>query len=289
MRRAAVAFVAAAVLGSACSVDRQTQITLAISSEAEIPDELDAFTIHVTVTRTGELRFSQDYFPTSGRQFPTTLAVIPLDEDSLKSPLRVEIEGRKGAAVLLRRVAIMSYVEGRNLLLSMPLRMACFQFRGCGPTETCAGGQCVDATALELPLVDFSESYVSPSASGCFDEDRCLASPSLVEVADDCTFPLAPSTTNVAIRWAAAPKRILALDANDAQEGWTRIAPDRGRLCQGICDSHFQRRGADGALLVSDWAKDVYVTTSCSEKTRLVPYCYSAVTGHAGIGAIHAE
>lgn len=284
------ALLIAAALSSACSVDKETQITVALSSETEIPKELDSFSVHVISTRTGELRFSQDYFPTSGREFPTTLAVIPLDESSIDSPLRIELEGRKEGATFLRRVSVISYFRGRNILLTMPLRMACFQFRDCGPNATCAGGQCVSAEVAPASVVDFEDRLVFPSATAsCFDEERCLDAPAAVTVAPDCTFAVPGSALgqgNVSIRWAAAPERILALDENDPQEGWVRIAPDRGRLSQGACDSHFGRQGSDGKPLVADSARTVYFSPSCPSKTSRVPYCFSQITQHAGVGAV---
>lgn len=281
--------VMSAALGCS-SVDKKTQVTVALSSETEIPKELDSFALRVFSTRTGELRFSQDYYPRSGREFPTTLAVIPFDEDALESPVRIELEGRIGATVFLRRQAVVSYVRERNLLLSMPLRMACFAFQDCGPNSTCAGGQCVSNTVDTNRLVDFDPKFVFGSAGACFDEEACLGSSVEVKVDEDCTFAIpegaAAGEGNVAIRWAAAPSRVLALDANDDQEGWTRVDAARGKLSQGACDSHFQRTGNDGKPLVPDWAKVVYFSRQCASKTGLVPSCWSEKTQHAGIGAV---
>lgn len=293
MSRSRFLLAALAVLGavgSCAPVDRKTQITVALASETEIPQELDAFVLRVLSTRTGELRFSNDYSPTSGRDFPTTLAVIPVDEDSLGSPVRIELEGLKNGRVFLRRQAVISYSEGRNLLLSMPLRMACFQFRDCGPSATCAGGECVPVKVEPSSLADYDPGLVFGSEGACFDEEACLPDGIEVEVREDCSFAIpagVPSGTgNVSIQWAVAPNRILALDADDAQEGWTRLADDRGRLSKGVCDSHFQRRGSDGLLLVPDFAERVYFSASCASKTSRRPYCLSARTQHAGIGAI---
>jgi hypothetical protein len=273
----------------ACSVDKETQITVALQSEAVVPGELAAFTVRVTSTRTNEVRFEKLYNPTNGKDFPTTLAVIPADEDSIKSPLKIEIIGAsdtEGKNVILSRTSVTSYIEGRNLMLSMPLRMACFQFKPCDAGQTCRGGQCVADTVPSSTLTDFNTKLIAPETAGCFDEDNCLAAATEVAVADDCTFPIATADpVNVAIRWAAAPARLLALDSGDAQEGWTRVSPSQGKLSQGACDSHFQRKDAAGNLLVSDWAKQVYVTTGCAAKTNLVPYCRSTTTGYAGIGA----
>ena len=275
---------------ASCVVDRETQITIALAAETEIPKELDAFSMRVFSTRTGELRFTNEWYPTSGREFPTTLAVIPADEDSLASPLRIELEARQGGVTFLRRESVISYVEGRNILLSMPLRMACFQFRDCGPNATCAGGQCVPSTVDAASAVDFDPKYVFPTDGGCFDEEACLASPIEVDVAEDCSFALPPGAPadagNVAIRWAAAPSRVLALDADDRQEGWERTAADRGRLSQGACDSHLRRLGPDGEPLVPDWAQKVYFSRACAPKTKLTPYCFSTRTQHSGIGAL---
>lgn len=291
MKRLALglALVAAILLPASCKeVDRDTQITVALSTETRIPEELDAFTVHIFNVRTGELRFVQDYFPSSGRDFPTTLAVIPADEKSLEGPIRVELEGRIRGAVTLRRTAVLGYVEGRNLLLAMPLRMACFQFRDCGVGATCVGGQCVSTESAGEVTLDYVPRYVFPVEGECFDEARCLADPAEVAVAEDCSFPLPAGDVTVSVRWSAAPDRLLALDAEDVREGWSRLDATRGRLSQGACDAYFQRVGPDGAPLVSDWAKQVYVTTvpGCPVKTATRPACYSAQTGQSGIGAV---
>lgn len=289
--KAWVALVASALGVSSCSsVDDKTQVTIALSSETKIPEELDSFAVRVISTRTGELRFSHDYYPTSGREFPTTLAVIPLDGASLDSPLRIELEGRSHGAVFLRRQSVVSYVKGRNILLSMPLRMACFQFKDCGPSSTCAGGQCVPVRQDGNALPQFEPKLVFPEGSDCFSEDACLDASFEAKVESDCSFALPPGVAsglgNVAVRWDAAPSRILALDEGDAQEGWTRTADDRGKLSQGTCDSHFQRRAEDGTLQVSDWAKAVYFSPTCRSKTSRKPYCLSPKTQHSGIGAL---
>jgi hypothetical protein len=285
-----VAFVALAA-ASCSAVDRQTQVTVALSSETEIPKELDSFAIRVTSTRTGELRFSKDYYPSSGREFPTTLAVIPFDEDALKSPLQIEIEGRQNGVTFLDRKSIISYVKDRNILLTLPLRMACFKFRTCGPNETCAGGECVPAEVDAAKLPDFDERAVfGVKNPDCFDEDKCLSEPVEVAVGEDCTFTLPPNAPadrgNVSIRWQAAPERLLALEAGDLQEGWQRTSATTGKLSKGACDSHLRRLGPDQKPLVPDVAEKVYFSPGCSAKTPQRPYCLSKTTGHAGIGAV---
>lgn len=278
-------------LATSCSsVDKQTQITLALESETEIPKELDAFTVRVFSVRTGELRFGNTYEADNGNRFPTTLAVIPADEESLSGPLRVEVEGRKGSKVFLKRQSTLSYVKERNVLLQIPLRMACFEFRACADGETCAGGQCVPSVVDPAKLADFDPKLVFAEPGSCFDEEACLDTTTEITVADDCTFPIPEGADetkgNVSIRWAAAPLRILGLEGSDAQEGWIRVSKTQGRLSQGACDSHFRRLGPDGKPLVPDWAQKVYFSSACATKSKTTPICRSAKTGHVGIGAV---
>jgi hypothetical protein len=288
------AFLLLALLASGCSSpDRETQITVGLASETEVPKELDSFTIKVFRERDNDLRFKQDYFPTNGRDFPTTLGVIPADEESFDTPLRIELEGRQGSQTFLRRVAVVSYRRGKNVLLNMPLRMACFQFEGCGAGQTCAGGQCVPTAVDAEALPEFQARSFFPTEGACFDEDKCLAASQVVSVEADCSFAVPAgvelASGNVSIRWAAAPSRILALEAEDAQEGWVRTSLTRGKLSQGACDSHFQKRGPDGKLLVADWAKEVLVSPTCASKRQSVPFCVSKTTAHSGIGAVFAS
>jgi hypothetical protein len=150
------------------------------------------------------------------------------------------------------------------------------------------GGECREATTDGAKLLDFQEGYVFGKSGSCFDEQACLADAQPVEVDEDCTFALdAPEGRgNVAIRWAAAPSRLLALESENPLEGWTRLPGGRAKLSQGACDSHFARRDATGKLLVADRAETVYVAAACAAKTSNVPHCFSDVTKHAGIGAV---
>jgi len=212
-----------------------------------------------------------------------------MDDNSLESPLRIEVEARKGSTVLLRRQATLSYFRGRNVLLSLPLRMACFQFRDCAAGETCAGGRCVSAAVDASQLLDFEAALVFPQGGACFDEDSCLdVGAGALAIADDCTFSIPPGVPmgqgNVSIRWRAAPGRLLGLESENALEGWERIDAERGRLSHGVCDAHFQRRDSRGKLLVADIADAVYFSGTCASKTRRTPHCVSAANGHSGSG-----
>jgi hypothetical protein len=275
--------------------DRQTQITLALTAETRIPKELDGIEVVVTAPNGSEV--SRVFTSVrDGVFFPQTLAVIPADEDSLRGAVKIEVSGFVGATkTQVFRRAIVSYVEGRTLFLPMPLRMACFEYLGCGIDETCAGGTCQPARVDGTKLADFDEALVFESAAGatCFDEETCLGgAQKVLDLNDDCTFALpdgVPSTAggkpqvNVAIRWHAAGDRIIALDEGDAVEGWTLVGPRVGKISPGVCIALKEAAGAPPPG-VPDKAEDAWITTACAPKTGLQPYCRDRVTGHVGIG-----
>ncbi|RYZ68560.1 MAG: hypothetical protein EOP08_00230 [Proteobacteria bacterium] len=271
----------------ACVVrDESTQITIAFASETAVPSELDDLTVKITDAR-GSVTYLNDYEVRDPAFFPTTLAVVPANDESFEGPIRVEVEGRgaKGA-VRLQRSAILAYSKGRNLLLPMPLRMACVNFPDCGAGRTCRGGQCVDAIVGDTELRDFVETEVFARPGGaCFDEAACLRGAARVDVSADCTFPMA-GDGNVALVWEAAPTRLLLLTAGDAQEGWTRQSPERGQLSRGACVSLLDPETDVQKREVPDRALEVFVADACPEKTAAVPYC-PAADGHSGIGAAH--
>jgi hypothetical protein len=287
-RLAATAAALLATTGSACTErDTSTQLTVAITAETEIPRELDTLQVVVTAPNGSEvIRISHDV--DTPRFFPTTLAVIPKNERSLDGPVTVEVRGGKTTAFAgqVFRRAIVSYVEGRTLLVPMPLRMACFNFKDCGPSQTCVGGTCRSAAVEPSALVDFNEARVFGGLGGgaCFDESKCLASATPVDVRADCTFPVPAADANVSIRWAAAPGRVIVLDGDDAAEGWTRVDAATGKLSSGVCDSLLDKETDPAKRRVPDQALDARVSVTCATKTAALPYCPGA-DGHSGIGA----
>ncbi len=277
-----------ASLTAACGKeDRATQLTIAISSETEIPKELDTLEVVVVASNGSEVsRVVHDVG--TPRFFPTTLAVIPKDDDSLDRPVTIEVRGGKStsAAGQVFRRAIVSYVEGRTLLVPMALRMACFNFRDCGPNQSCVGGVCRSAEVEAAALSDYAEARVFGGIGGapCFDERACLAKSTLLEVRPDCTFTVpAGDRVNVSIRWAAAPDRVIALDGADADEGWTRVNETTGKMSAGICDSLLDPEPDPAKRRVPDRALDAHLSTACVVKTAAQPYCPDA-EGRAGVG-----
>ena len=288
-------FLAPIVASSACiSKDNSTQITVALSSETEIPKELDTVEVVVTDAK-GSQAWRYEYPVRFPRFFPTTLAIVPRDDDSLDRPVTIEVRGYKSTSSdrqVFRR-AVVPFVKGRTLLVPMPLRMACFNFADCRGSETCAGGRCVPAQLDASALPDFREELVFgglPNAA-CFDEALCLGDAKPITVGADCTFALpgaeanSGETTqvNVAIRWAAADGRIIALEGDDPVEGWTRVDARTGKLSPGVCESLLDPEPDATRRRVPDRALDARISTACASKTHEHPPCPSG-DGHSGAG-----
>ncbi|MFW5739580.1 MAG: hypothetical protein ACOC1F_04375 [Myxococcota bacterium] len=299
----------AAAVGAGCTTtDESTQVTVAITSETQIPKELNQLEVVVVDSRGSEASRILHDVQNPGF-FPATLSLIPRNEDSLEGPVRVEVRGQlrtdQGETItaVLRRATI-SYAEGRNLLLPMPLRMACFAVDRCGPDETCEGGTCQPANKREIDLVDFREELVFGAAAGqqCFSEEACLSDSTFVPLATDtpddvCEVELPPDTVlgqdgrpriNVSIQWAVAPERVIALDEGDPIEGWTFTDDQRIRMSEGVCLSLRDVLDEQGNRLVPDEALGVFVSTACEPKRKLQPFC-RASDGHVAIGATLEE
>ncbi len=287
--------VSALVALSACvEKDTSTQITVALEAETEIPRELDRIEV-VVVSAKGSEIYRNEYPVAYPRFFPTTLAIVPRDSDSLDGPVTIEVRGFKSAALsgqVFRR-AVVPFFKGRTLLVPMPLRMACFDFTPCNANETCAGGRCVPAQIDATQLVDFQEEHVFgglPTA-GCFDEAVCLGESKVLSVGADCTFTWPAGVAdidgapraNVAIRWAAAANRVIGLAGDDAVEGWTRVGERTGKLSPGICDSLLDPEPTPTRRRVADKAIELRLSTACAPKKHDQPYCPGG-DGHTGAG-----
>lgn len=275
---------ACVALSSACStVDRETQITVGLSSETLIPSELNRLSITI-ITPDGQKRFIE-YDDGSGTLsntlFPGTAAVIPATERSLEGPLTIELRGYQGQTEILKRRSRLSYVRGRNITIPMPLRMACFN-QACKADETCKGGTCMPDFVEAEKLRDYAESEVLGDLGvACFDEVKCLETSKPVDVtvrpvegAYECTFAVPSENANVSIRWQAAEGRVIVLDEGDALEGWTRVSPTMGKLAPGLCTSYADPHPfGDPARVVYDRALDVAVSTTCATKGSTLPFC----------------
>jgi hypothetical protein len=284
---------------SACSsVDNRTQITVALESETEIPKELTSFEVKVSSDAAG-VSFFYTYQPKDGSEFPTTLAVVPASSDSLDGPVRVEIEGKAGDRVLIKRMAVVSYIKNRGLLLKMPLRMACYSQVGCASDKTCIGGVCVkpQVDSATLPEFDKEQVFGDLAPKTCFNENVCLKESLPVvlvdkkpEDGDRCEFDI-PSNVdvengNVSVRWFDAPNRIISLAGADKDEGWTRLSATKGKLSKGVCESYFEKETNKALRSYPEKATAVYFSSTCATHKSVQAYCPNDALKHSGIGIV---
>jgi hypothetical protein len=271
---ATAALLVAATAAGCQTTDTSTQLTVVLTSEAAIPTQVNQLVVQVSSDNS--VRSLQTYVLSKDDNgyFPQTVALIPQDESSVSQPVTVSVtaqyvDGSGVAQDVVLRTAVASYVEGHTLLLPMPLRMACFQTTCDSAGDSCVGGQCVQANVSSL--ADYQSQYVFAEKGSCFDSAQCLASPTPVTIADDCTFPLpadAAKGVNASVQWDAAPGLVIVLDGDDKNEGWTPVAGDatKGQLSPGVCLA--VKRQA-----LKSQAKGLYLSTGCAAKSHLQPAC----------------
>ena len=265
-----------------------TQLTVVLSSEADIPAAINLLQVSVSSNGSTLGPYVTDLSRDSNGFFPQTVALIPQDESSISQPVTVTVSGlyagssSSDPAPVVLRSAVVSYVEGHTLLLPMPLRMACFQTTCDGVGQSCIGGTCSPTTIESTSLVDYDPKYVYASAgSACFDHVACLAAPVEVPVdPTDCTFDLPAGSVdssgkvnvNAAVQWQAAPGRVIVLEGDDPNEGWTYSAsnPTKGQVSPGVCKALMPGSG------VASVALSLYLSTACEAKSHLLPSCDSA-------------
>jgi hypothetical protein len=291
---------------TSCSSDPApaTQVTLSLHSDVDIPKDFDR--VRILVRQAGQLRYDLTYEAGTELLIPGTIAIAAGDDRA--SPVTVEIRAfvdqagtdpEKIAPRVLRR-ARFSFIEGRSLLLRMPLRFSCFDRSDCGEGRTCAGGACVPADVDATTLPTFTPSLVfgpevATNGAGCFDTRSCL--PKSVRVArtadrDRCVFELPAGVdagrVTVALERIVSPTKSkigfcdaelcrVALDQDDV-EGWSFDGDRRDRivlsagLCERLGEGHF-----DGVAAVD----------ACGTKRADVPDCQelAAATGKSLAGA----
>jgi hypothetical protein len=269
------------LLGAAgCASPSPTAITVAVSSEVAVPEEVNE--LDIEVSSGGERRFA-DVYSIGKKQgdtaLPGSITIYPHEDTDPAAPITVTVRARlRGGENRLVRQATMSFVEARQKLLRMPLRFACLDFpTTCRSGETCRAGACVpDAVDLStLPEADAAGA--SPVA--CFDRAACVPAAETLEITEvfrassdpaRCTVSLAdlaaaaPSPEvadevrrgerlNLGFVWAANQSGKWTAVDHDADEGWEFTDASRRsiRLAPGLCQV---ARGAqtrrDGSPLI---------------------------------------
>lgn len=135
------------ILSSACSEDL-TEIVVVVTTDARVPDQLNRVQIAVTGP-SGGVAFDSGAAEVTRTSFPLTLSLTPADA---LGPVSVAVTGTKaGDTHQIRRVTTTNFIEGRSLMLVMPIVVACLD-SACGANYTC---NAVGAAASCIPqLVD---------------------------------------------------------------------------------------------------------------------------------------
>jgi uncharacterized membrane protein YgcG len=186
-----------AVLSSSlvsCKADDPSAIVVGVSNELPTPGTLSSSTDSSTILRAvriivragGEERLNQVYELDPGKseiKLPGTLTVSK-NKDSSSDVVTVEVRGLRGSPndanqasedVIVRRTATLSFVDGKQKLLRMPLQMACIGSLSCADGQTCKSGACAsDAVGDTDTLPDFSEEKIIPQGGSCFDREACV-------------------------------------------------------------------------------------------------------------------
>ncbi|RYE92672.1 MAG: hypothetical protein EOO75_06130 [Myxococcales bacterium] len=284
----------AVLLPAACADQDATALTVAISSEAQIPAELDS--VSLKITRGNSVRFAQTYVvdpATRTAQLPGTITIQPREDENLDDPVKVEISGNARKKQVVLRTARVGFVEEKQKLLRMTLRYSCVDLpSGCAdPDQTCIGGRCVD-NAIEargLPEFISVEATFPKGKEGCFDlseASACLAQRTAVKLPGDlvtevspgqftCRFTPAPAsaggtvdagTLNVFALWKnQADQKLPHVLESQSPEGWrtASTSPLVVELADGLCDAV-----RDGRISLLS-----YSTGPCAAKIEDTPLC----------------
>lgn len=281
--RLAIPLVLSAMFTPSCEDNPATAITIAISSEASVPKEIDA--ISLEIRRGTRVVFSRSYVvdPVTGQaKIPGSLTLKLHEDEEPGETIRVQLRAEQKSEQVVLRSAATTFVKEKNKLLRLILRYSCLDFpRACDAGQTCLGGRCADEFIDPLKLPDApAEEQVFPTISqgGCFDgsDEKCAAE--RVPVADlaaftsaGCAFDAATApgykagNLNVFAFWASQSDQVHPLVVDqDAQEGWSYLPPSTSifQLAPGLCDQ-----------VKSGQITKVAFNFTCPTKTLSLPVC----------------
>jgi formylglycine-generating enzyme required for sulfatase activity len=141
------------MLMQGCAAKKPTQIVLSISTDFEVPRELDSMTIVVTPEPTPAL--DRSYPPPGSGDKPATLALTAGPDKS--QSVKIKVTGLKSDKAIVEREIIISFREGHQLLLRIALRRSCaIALRPC-PGETCVDGECGGIGVPSQTLPEYSQ------------------------------------------------------------------------------------------------------------------------------------
>jgi len=209
-----VALVSLPIFAGACADKAPSTITVALSSEARLPEGVRS--VSILVKRGGVTHLDQRYFASEAeakkdpsvdatkalylKDIPGTLALVDDEKSSGPVTVRVEAEVVADGGVVRKAVrsSSASFVAEKQKLLRMPIQLSCSDVT-CDEGQSCRAGRCLSETVPEADLEDFAEEKAMPLDGKCFQREDCVGGEEeeilipiedLVMVADErCTVP----------------------------------------------------------------------------------------------------
>lgn len=215
-----------AIAWSGCSRKEATELVAGVSTQVQVPRDLQAIRIDVNVG--GFQFFCKNYRVYDGKvQLPRTLGTLPLDDSKFGQPITITVAGFQelpetsslaafadcqvipkvsadratgGGARVLRR-SRQPYISEKILFLPMPVKYSCFDVPcvtasgDADLTKTCKGGVCVDSATDPATLPEYRDDLVDGKGGNCFKVDLCMAGavPPVTVDPETCTYALANS------------------------------------------------------------------------------------------------
>jgi hypothetical protein len=293
-------FAATALVWSGCEAKKQTEYVAGVSTQVQVPRDLKAIRIDVTVG--GIVQFCQSYRVYDGRvQLPRSLGELPSQGKPGPNPITVTVSGftepfsessgnlafsdcvavapkvgDKNGTRILRR-SRQPYVADNVLFLPMPLKFSCYD-KDCGDDatgeKTCKAGLCVSSTIDEKKLPKFTDDLLDGTGANCFNASLCFAAgaPAVVVNADDCTYALPNSPPSSPPQIDGAPPNPFPKSGDGVN---VEVAYDGG-LNREILDKEEQE-----GFTIPDPAKP--------QQFRLAPGLCELVKGYGPPDATHPE
>jgi hypothetical protein len=263
---------------SSCKDDPGTAIVVGVSNE--LPTVQQAGTDPATVlggvriiVRTGTEVHSNQAFAVDPKAttipLPGTLTVAR-DKDSTTAAVTVEVRGVKSVndanpdseIILVKRTATLSFVDGKQKLLRMPLQMACVGQLSCKDGETCKAGACAtDAVPDGDALPDFSQDKVIPDKSTCFQREDCVdddhdsfTRDELLAALQELAKITDPADPNY--KWRDTLKKIVRETAPDPGHLFTFIRTSDNKCRLPRIGLHHEMSGARPSVVLNDQKPD---------------------------------
>jgi hypothetical protein len=147
MTRTSSAFLCAWALLVGCSdSSKATQLVVAITSDMDVPAELDAFDVRVFGPVENLVKQQRFELGPGKVELPASFGVTPRGGDASRT-VTIEIDAFRAGTLLFTARTVTGFVAGRTLRLDTRLSAACSS-KICSQNTTCRQGACVD------PFVD---------------------------------------------------------------------------------------------------------------------------------------